>query len=332
MFSYSMIEWLFLFYFYCFFGWCFESTVVSISKRKLVNRGFLRGPFLPIYGSGAIMMLVVSSPFQDNLIMVYIAGCVGATALEYVTGAAMEGLFKMRYWDYSHKPFNYKGYVCLSSTLAWGGLTILMTEVVQRPVDGLLRAIPPMWLNNVTLVLTALLCMDFALSFKAALDLRDVLAGMDRAKKEMVHIQKRLDEMIANAGEDWANRREELTEEFAQRKEELTGGLASRRDELTESLGIKFEDLKSGIDGKLESVRELAQHMKGGYLDTIKEELLELKVKYMHSLESRDKQSRLKDFITRDIIRSNPSMSSAKFKEALEELQNRVKEIGRKDK
>ena len=61
MYHYTAIQWLFFFYFYCFFGWCFESTYVSIKSRKLVNRGFMRGPFLPLYGSGAIMMLVVGS-------------------------------------------------------------------------------------------------------------------------------------------------------------------------------------------------------------------------------------------------------------------------------
>ncbi len=66
MYHYTFIQWLFFFYFYCFFGWIFESTYVSICKRKFVNRGFMRGPFLPIYGSGAIMMLVVSMPFSGQ--------------------------------------------------------------------------------------------------------------------------------------------------------------------------------------------------------------------------------------------------------------------------
>ena len=134
MYHYTAIQWLFFFYFYCFFGWCFESTYVSIKSRKLVNRGFMRGPFLPLYGSGAIMMLVVSMPFQDNLVLVYIAGCIGATVLEYVTGVTMEALFKVRYWDYSKNKFNFQGHICLGSSLAWGGLTILMTEFIHKPI------------------------------------------------------------------------------------------------------------------------------------------------------------------------------------------------------
>lgn len=115
MYHYSVIQWLFFFYFYCFVGWCIESTYVSVHQKRLVNRGFMRGPFLPLYGSGGIMMLVVSMPFQEHLILVYIAGCIGATILEYVTGVTMEALFKVRYWDYSDKKFNFQGH-CFAPT------------------------------------------------------------------------------------------------------------------------------------------------------------------------------------------------------------------------
>lgn len=91
---YTIVHWLSFFYIYCFLGWCFESTYVSIKSKKLVNRGFMRGPFLPLYGSGAMMMYVVSLPFQSNIVLTYIAGVVGATALEYITGVLMEMLLK----------------------------------------------------------------------------------------------------------------------------------------------------------------------------------------------------------------------------------------------
>ena len=309
MYHYTAIQWLFFFYFYCFFGWCFESTYVSLKSRKLVNRGFCRGPFLPLYGSGAIMMLVVSMPFQDHLVLVYIAGCIGATILEYVTGVTMEALFKVRYWDYSKNKFNFQGHICLGSSLAWGLLTILMTEFIHKPIEHLVLSIPDNILTPITLVLTALIGADFALSFKAALDLRDVLEKMEKAKEDMLRIQKRLDVIIAVTSEDLENRREGFSESLAQKKEDLTEGITA-----------KVEDLKSSIEEKLESIRTSAQKSPSEYLESVKNEVMDLKQKYARSVADRENVSSLRDFFQRDMIRSNPTMSSEKFKEALEEL------------
>ena len=80
MYTYPWYHWLTFFYIYCFLGWIIESSFVSFQKRRLVNRGFLRLPLLPLYGTGAVMMLWVSLPVKDNLVMVYIAGFFAASA------------------------------------------------------------------------------------------------------------------------------------------------------------------------------------------------------------------------------------------------------------
>lgn len=315
MYDYATIQWLFFFYFYCFFGWCFESAYVSIRNKRLVNRGFMRGPFLPLYGTGAIMMLLVSMPFQDNLLMGYVAGCIGATALEYVTGVVMEALFKVRYWDYSDQKFNFQGHICLSSTLAWGLLTILMTEWMHKPVERFVLRIPLEILTPVTLILTAVICADFALSFKAAMDLRDVLIRMEKAKEELVRIQKRLDVIIAVTNEELTNK-----------KDNIAGSISQYRDNLAENMETRVEDLKENIEDKLERMKNRVLTKPGDYLENIKEELLELKIKYIRSIEERESLSRLKNFLRRDLIHTYPSMSSKRFKEALEELKKRAEE------
>ena len=108
IFSYTTDPWLLFFFIYCFFGWIFESTYVSLCKHRFVNRGFMRGPFLPLYGSGAILMLFVSIPVENHLALVYLAGCIVLVtcSLEYLTSYVMEKLFKARYWDYSTQKFN----------------------------------------------------------------------------------------------------------------------------------------------------------------------------------------------------------------------------------
>lgn len=76
---YTTVDWLMFFYIYCFLGWCFESTYVSLHQKKWVNRGFMRGPFLPLYGSGAVIMLFVTIPVRDNIFLTFLFGAIGAT-------------------------------------------------------------------------------------------------------------------------------------------------------------------------------------------------------------------------------------------------------------
>lgn len=298
MYSYTIYQWLFFFYLYCFFGWCVESTYVSIKDRKLTNRGFIRGPFLPLYGSGGMMMLIVSMPFRDNVFLVYIAGCLGATVLEYVTGVTMEALFKVRYWDYSKNKFNFQGHICLGTSLSWGFLTIFMTEIFHVPVERMVLAIPEQVLNPVTVVLTVLIGADFALSFKAAIDLKDLLAKMESTKGELINIQKRLDAIITSAGESLENKKEAIV--------------------------VSMDELKTGIEVKFESLKNLALTKPSEYMESVKEELTELVKKYTVNIEIRSHLSSIRDFFQKDMIRSNPSMTSDKYQESLDEVKQQT--------
>ncbi len=300
MYQYTAIQWLVFFFFYCFFGWVFESSFVSIKSRKFVNRGFMRGPFLPIYGSGAVMMLVVSMPFQDNILLTYIAGCMGATSLELVTGITMETLFKVRYWDYSGQRFNYKGHICLSSTIAWGFLTILMTELVHRAVERVIFIIPYKAVTVATVLVTVYIIVDFTLSFKAALDLRDLLLGLERARAEMERIQKRLDVIIAVANDELETRRQNGS--------------------------MRIDELMENIEGKFTSLRERIKLTPSDFLEDIREEIAELRGKYTVEKERRGQFGRLKDFYQRNLIKGNPGMYSKRFSEALEELKKAANE------
>lgn len=260
----------------------------------------MRGPFLPLYGSGAIMMLVVSMPVRDNLFLVYIAGCIGATVLEYVTGVIMEALFKVRYWDYSNQKFNFQGHICLSSSLAWGLLTILMTEVVHRPIERFVLGIPENLLSVLTFALTIIIVTDFTLSFKAALDLRDVLVRMEKGKEEMLHMMKRLDVMIAVLDDVKETKKQEL--EY-------------RTDELTQKIEERLEMLRGRY-------REKQTDKIGSFTD----EIMDIRSKFIINREDRNRFKSVKDFYKRNLILGNPTMSSVRFKEMLEELKKAATE------
>lgn len=311
MYHYTAVQWLFFFFFYCFFGWCFESAYVSICERKFVNRGFIRGPFLPLYGSGAIMMLLVSAPVRDNLLLVFLAGCIGATALEYVTGVVMEALFKVRYWDYSHKRFNFQGQICLSSTLCWGALTVLMSRYLHPAVERLAFLIPPGALAFLVTVVLVWFSMDFAFSFQAAMDLRDILVRTEQAKKELERMQKRLDVLIAVAGDEWDNRKEAFARRGARRREELLSGM----EELLSGMEERFDALKRELPAS-----ELLKEKRG--------EVAELWERFVGS--RRVGEEKLETFLRginrRRLLRTNPTMTSKRFQDTLDELKKAAAE------
>ncbi len=188
--TYTFSTWLFFFYFYCFLGWVWETCYVSVCQAKWVNRGFLHGPFLPIYGSGAIVVLVFTLPFRTDAVSVFFVGMTSATLLEYFTGVAMERLFHVRYWDYSKKPLNLNGHICVLSSLAWGLFSVLLTLFGHNFVEKLAFAMNRNLLEVLVFLLTAYLSIDMAESIREAVNLKELLVGLESGNEELRHIQK----------------------------------------------------------------------------------------------------------------------------------------------
>ena len=199
---YTTGQWVLLFFFYCFCGWVWESCYVSVCQRRWVNRGFLNGPLLPIYGFGAIIILFATLPVEDNLYLVWLFGMLAATALEYITGAAMEALFKVRYWDYSKHRFQLNGHICLSSSIAWGFFSIFLVRFLHPPIGRLLLDIPSWCVDPLARVLTAVFTVDVVRSVQAAMDLREVLMRVTEENEELRRLAKRAEVAAAFAEDD----------------------------------------------------------------------------------------------------------------------------------
>jgi len=218
--EYTIIQWLAFFMIYSFFGWCIESTLVSVSKKKIVNRGFLNGPMLPLYGFGSIVMLLSTLWIKDNILFVYIFGTIAATCLEYFTGATMEAMLHIKYWDYSNKMFNLHGYICLKSSLFWGVLTVFLVEIIHKPVANIITNIDVSILTIAVFVSLCIATIDSIDSFRKAFDLQKLLDYQIRIKKELSDITTKLslvrdniagslldDKIIkeSSSQEEWAN-------------------------------------------------------------------------------------------------------------------------------
>ena len=219
---YSIEHWLFLLYFYCIFGWIVECTYVSVRTHKLTNRGFMKGPWLPIYGFGAIIMLFCGGPFREHPILMFLAGTVGASVLEYITGAVMEALFTVRYWDYSYRKYNLHGYICLPNSLYWGLATMFLNYLLHNWVEGIVALISLRALRVIVWIISVTIAADFATAFKAAIDMRILLDQLSRAKDEMARYQKRLEVLMAVASDEVMDEVGEIKLKYAVLKDRVS--------------------------------------------------------------------------------------------------------------
>ena len=127
----KFIFYFFLFFLYSILGWIIESTYVGIIDKKFVNRGFLIGPYLPLYGSSAIIMIFYLNQYKGNPLTVFLLAMFVCTFLEYITSYIMEKIFKARWWDYTNQKFDINGRVCLKNSFLFGVLSLFLIYLIH---------------------------------------------------------------------------------------------------------------------------------------------------------------------------------------------------------
>lgn len=137
--GYEVVMW---FLTYSMMGWLVESIYMSFCNHKITNRGFAKGPFCPIYGFGALTVFFILRPYSDNSILLFFLGSFLATTLEFLTAIVMKRIFGEIWWDYHEKPFNYRGIICLESSIAWGFYTLFLFMFLQNIVAAFVAMIP----------------------------------------------------------------------------------------------------------------------------------------------------------------------------------------------
>ena len=137
--GYEVVMW---FLTYSMMGWLVESIYMSFCNHKITNRGFAKGPFCPIYGVGALTVFFILRPYSDNSMLLFFLGSFLATTLEFLTALVMKRIFGEIWWDYHEKPFNYRGIICLESSIAWGFYTLFLFMFLQNIVAAFVAMIP----------------------------------------------------------------------------------------------------------------------------------------------------------------------------------------------
>lgn len=149
------------FFIYSFLGWAMECVVIRRELGYWENRGFAKMPFCVIYGFGTFIAYHIFAPILNNYVAIYVAGCVCATILEYLTAQLMLRLFGEVWWDYRHKKFNYKGIICLESTLCWGILALFIFAVFNQYVELFVNSLN----HNLVVFVGTMLAVSYIIDF-----------------------------------------------------------------------------------------------------------------------------------------------------------------------
>ncbi len=180
---------------YSFGGWLAEVVITIFQQRKFVNRGFLIGPFCPIYGTGAILLSIVLKS-SDSIVAIFCVSIVGAAVLEYTTSFLMEKFFHVRWWDYSEKPMNLNGRICLSALLSFGVVGVLAIKTLTPLFMKIFEALPIAVLYIVAASLFVLLIADIVLSLWLILGVRVTMGTMK--KDATSEISERIHKIFIN--------------------------------------------------------------------------------------------------------------------------------------
>lgn len=213
-----MYQFLWIFFVYAFLGWCTEVSYAALRTGKFVNRGFLNGPVCPIYGCGVVVVLAGLEPLKGNFVLLFLGSVVLTSVLELATGFVLEKLFRQRWWDYSDKPFNLGGYICLEFSIMWGFACLFVVDILHPSIEFFIRLIPHT-LGWVLLGLfSAAMAVDLAATVRTIAKLNRQLDQIDQLAPAA---EDRLQRVRRKPGGPGAGGRR------AQRR--LEGGLGGRR-------------------------------------------------------------------------------------------------------
>ena len=236
IFGYDIRVYFLLFIIYAVIGWCMEVTCKLIQYKRFINRGFLIGPYCPIYGYGAILITFLLKKYTNDPIALFFMAIIICGTLEYLTSYFMEKIFKARWWDYSQKKFNINGRICLNTIIPFGLLGLFIMYVSNPFFISKIEMLPQMWLSILFWALLAIYIVD------------NIVSGI------VIRYVKKTEKIV---GKDLDNT-EEITKkvkEVLQSKSALHRRLLNAYPSL-ETVKIKIKAKKEKIKEKVEEQKE----------------------------------------------------------------------------
>ncbi len=214
-----------------------ETVVTFIDNKKLVNRGFLIGPYCPIYGFACISIIIFLNKYMDDKVAMFVFACVICSVLEYITSFLMEKMFKARWWDYSNKKFNINGRICLGNSIIFGALALIIMYLINPFFVSFIEKMPNLLVTILSYVIVVVIFSDFVFSMIIMNKIKNI--SFEVKKDNTYEITKKVKEILAS-GNIFVKR---VNSAFPN----LKSTLKSKREEIDEKKKEILESIRKNI-------------------------------------------------------------------------------------
>lgn len=269
----NVFTYFMLFFIYAILGWIIETTLVSIEKRKFVNRGFLIGPYCPIYGFGGLAITILLKNYTKDPIVLFLMAVIICGTLEYFTSYIMEKIFKARWWDYSAKKYNINGRICLETVVPFGILGCLVMYVLNPITFKYLNMLSNSMLNIISAICFTIFITDNIVSYNVISSftktiktinvgkikdnteeitkkVREVLIGKSFFNKRLMEAYPNLQAKIKEKARQIAQKAKEVKTEMSDKVESMKEKITQSASEIKDNIGDKVEEMQKEIRKK----------------------------------------------------------------------------------
>ena len=295
----TIYEVLWIFIVYAVIGWCSEVAYAALDTGKFVNRGFLNGPYCPIYGFGISLVIVVLTPLKENLLILYIGSVILTSVIEYITGYLLEKVFHNKWWDYSDKPYNIKGYICLKFSLFWGFACTFIVLILHPIIYGIIKIVPFLIGVIILTVVLVFFAIDCGITVATIMKFNERLKRMNEIAQRIHHLSDEVGENIYENVTEALEKKEKFEEEheeqivkIAEKKENIRLGAEVRKIEGRMEIERLKEQYRNMLEEKINGHNRLMKAFPKMTSDNHNETLQRLKTYIEKRGKSDDKRSK----------------------------------------
>lgn len=211
--KYYLINYLMYFFIYAFIGWVVEVSYHAVTKKMFINRGFLRGPYCPIYGFGAVAVIIILKNIaENNKTVLFFGSMFIASLIEFIVGFILEKIFHKRWWDYSNRKLNIGGYICLEFSVIWGIFCYILFEKIHPVTGNLVKLIPRNVILYLDIAFALVMILDLITTINTLIGLNKKLKMIDDISADIKSVSDKIGMKVYDKTISIENRQQQIKE------------------------------------------------------------------------------------------------------------------------